>query len=171
MKTKMKSIATFLALTTLSLSSFANLADVIDCRQSEEQDMKMVANYIDDNWNDYERFMERETGLDFGGCMENRFKDNGKVKCEADNGGSCNNSNAWAMFGSHKIHMCPSFLNRISSFGNINRRACISAIMSHEFAHTCFRGEGGAERIDNAAFDYWASTHNVTISLSDCGTL
>ena len=150
-------------------SSYAGLASVKNCTITQEKDFRSIATYIKNHWRGFERYLERETDLNIKKCIKNRFKKNGKILCKSSNTGMCDGANGWAVPGAKKIRLCPSFLNRISRYSKNNRRACYLALMAHEFSHSCFRTERDAELIDDASFDYWDSTHTLSIVLRDCG--
>lgn len=150
-----------------------SLKQVKHCSTTQKREIEDAADWVAENWSDFEDFLENRTGLNIKKCMENRFKKNGKVVCEEATG-QCKTSkgnNAWASMLNKKVHLCPSFLNRVNNLsGTTNRRACYIAILSHEFAHTCDRFEPGSERIDDAAFDFFSSRNpGLTIRLAQCG--
>lgn len=163
-------LSTFTLLLLASSISFGALKEVKGCRTSVEADLRGVANYIKNNWDDFEDFVEDETGLNIKSCMKNRFSKNGKIECESRMTGYCSGANGWAIPGSKRIHLCPDFVTRVRNMSQgRNRRACYLALMAHEFAHTCARFERGSELIDDASFDYYDMMKNVSISLASCG--
>ncbi|HXF04722.1 MAG TPA: hypothetical protein VNM72_04820 [Blastocatellia bacterium] len=102
--------------------------------------------------------------------MRNRFEENGIVICESSDTGSCNGAVAWASPFTKKVHLCPSLFRNVDAISRKpDRRACYAAILTHEFAHSCDRFEPGADRLDEAAFDWYASTHDLTITKTACG--
>jgi len=142
---------------------------ITDCG-SKKDDIDAAADVIVRNWSDWESFVEAQTGVNIKNCMKNRFEKNGKVVCESSSTGKCDGAAAWASPLNKKIHICPATLNDIvEEARKPDRRACYAAIMAHEFAHSCDRFEVGADALDEATFDWYASTHNITISKSDCG--
>ena len=148
----------------------ADLKEVNGCAQSTTK-INEIATTVDHDWADFEKFIEDETGLNIKGCMQNRFQDNGKIDCESSSGGTCSGANGWASYLSHTAHFCPTFVNRVRALtGDSNKKACYLALMTHEFGHTCWRGHGTVEDIDDAAFKYAKKTlPGVTIDLIDCG--
>ena len=151
-------------------SVHAGLKKVIDCTNTQESDLNAAANVIANNWDDFEDFVEDETGLNIKNCMENRFESNGKVVCESSSKGQCKGSNAWASALNRKAHLCPGFLDTVGDLSRQpDRRACYAAILAHEFAHTCERFEAGSENIDDAAFDFYKDMWAVNINMGSCG--
>lgn len=164
---------TALAALTLSTQARADLDQVSDCSWATDE-IEAVAVYVTDHWSSFESSVEADAGVDIGNCLENRFKTNGKVECETTAGACDNNGdvNGWASFLSQTMHMCwDPFLDNIQSMSDDNQMACLVALMTHEFGHTCWRTHGTVEDMDNAAFDWFAgrADTNVTISLADCG--
>lgn len=165
----------FALIAALSLPGLAHadLDEVRDCGWASDE-IERVAIYVTDHWTSYENFLEDETGVSIGNCLENRFKTNGNVECETT-GGSCADNgdvNGWASYLSQTMHICwDPFLDGIQSMSDDNQEACLIALMTHEFGHTCWRGHGSVEDMDNAAFDWFAgrADKNVTISLRTCG--
>lgn len=157
-------------LTLVSSEVRADLKEVTGCGQSTNK-IQEIATFVDHDWADFEKFIEDETGLNIKGCMQNRFQDNGKIQCEESSGGSCSGANGWASYLSHTSHFCPGFMTRVRAMsGENNKKACYLALMTHEFGHTCWRGHGTVEDIDDAAFKYAKQTlGGVTIDLIDCG--
>ena len=159
-----------LAITT---AAHADLANVTDCGWATDE-IEAVGEYVTDHWNSYKNFVEANAGVSIGSCLENRFKSNGKVECETT-GGACDNGgdvNGWASYLSKTMHICwDPFLDGIQSRSDDNQMACLIALMTHEFGHTCWRGHGSVEDMDNAAFDWFdgRADTNVTISLASCG--
>lgn len=145
------------------------LGEVTGCGDKKE-DIEAAANVIQRNWSDWETFVEAQTGMNIKKCMKNRFEKNGKVICESSAKGKCDGAAAWASSLNKKIHLCPSVLSDIvEETRKPDRRACYAAIMAHEFGHSCDRFEVGSDSLDEATFDWYASTHNITIVKSDCG--
>ncbi len=170
----MKKTALFLAalgtLLTVPDPAWCGLKDVKDCSATREEDIEAAAGAVARNWKDFESFVEDATGMNIKNCMENRFKKNGKVVCESSRTGKCSNAAAWASPLNRKVHLCPGLYDDVDTMDRKpDRRACYAAVMAHEFAHTCERFEAGSDRIDEAAFDWYDSTHELTIDKRDCG--
>ena len=146
------------------------LDDVIDCGNKEE-DIVAAADVIVRNWDDWEVFVEAQTGVNIKKCMKNRFEKNGKVICASATSGKCKKgASAWSNPLNKKIHLCPTVIDDIvEETRKPDRRACYAAIMAHEFGHSCDRTEVGADALDEATFDWYTSTHNITIQKSNCG--
>lgn len=155
------------------------LDSVTNCSDTLKTDIEEVAQYISNHWDDFEDHLEAVTDMNIKKCMKNRFSKNGDVKCKDDTGAcDCTPKKeskqkcaaAWATPTDKKIRLCPGFIDTISALDVQNRRACLAAIMAHEFGHSCDRFESGSEKVEQAAFDYWKSTHSaVTINKSSCG--
>jgi hypothetical protein len=162
-----------LASLTVSTAAFADLDEVRDCGWATDE-IEAVAVYVTDHWNSYENFIEAEAGVSLGNCFENRWQSNGDVECETT-GGSCADNgdvNGWASYLSHTMHICwDPFLDNLQPFSDDNQMACLIALMTHEFGHTCWRDHGSVEDMDDAAFEWFAgrADTNVTISLASCG--
>lgn len=156
-----------------STSSPSRPSDIKDCSAQETTEIGLAIDWGASNWNAFEAVLEdiRDWPVSIGNCLENRFKDNGKVVCEGSMKGDCKNANGWASYFNKKCHMCPDFLSKIRKIsGKANRQACYFALVTHEWGHTCDRGHKTLEIIDDEAFDFWKSKHSdVTISFSDCG--
>jgi len=172
----MKSTITRCALILLATTSTAraDIDEIRDCGWATDE-IERVGIFVTDNWNSYETFVENAAGVRIGNCLENRFKTNGKVECDTTEGACDTNGsvNGWASYLSKTMHICVDpFLDNIQSgLTDDNQEACLVALMTHEFGHTCWRGHGTVEDMDNAAFDWWASRagKTVTIDLIDCG--
>lgn len=163
----MKKALLVMVMGLMSMSAFAEFK-TSGCNSTQREDLEQMANYVSNNWNDFENYIDRNYGINLKNCIENRFKKNGTIVCED----SCDPGvNGWARYLSKKAHFCPSFLNRVGRFERkVNRRACYFALAAHEFGHTCFRGHGTVEDIDDGAFEWYELTHpRVTIDLIDCG--
>jgi hypothetical protein len=151
--------------------------EVIDCASGERAEMRETVAWGAANWNAFESAMESFYGwpVNIKNCLENRFKDNGKIVCEDDMKGNCKGANAWASPFNKRCHLCPVFVDKVTgltgSANKDNRKACYLAILAHEWAHTCERTHKSIEIIDNVAFDFYKDRHQpeVTIDLSDCG--
>lgn len=152
-------------------------SDIIDCTAREVTEIGMAIDWGAENWNEYEAVLEDIRGwpVDIGSCLENRFKDNGKVVCEESQRGSCTvkgeDASGWGWWHERKCHMCPSFLDAVRALSGVaNRQACYFALVTHEWGHTCWRGHKTLEIIDDEAFDFWKSKHpgEVTISYGAC---
>lgn len=152
--------------------------DVKDCAPGESLEMEQAIEWGADHWKEYEPVLEKAADVNIKNCLENRFKKNGKIVCEKDQGGMCSdrdgNNNGWASALNKRCHMYPSFLNRVKGMtgpdNKANRKACYFALITHEWAHTCERSHKSIEILDDTAFDFWKDKHSdVTISLSSCG--
>lgn len=171
---------------TLASTAFAAPnPEVLDCTTAETTEMTQAIDWGAKNWIAFERYLEYAADANIKKCLENRFKKNGKVVCEANMKGLCTRSkgpsNAWASPFNKRCHLCPDFRHAVreslSGPQNANnRKACYFAVITHEWAHTCERRHKKAEendkveKIDNGAFDFWKSKHpEVTIELGDCG--
>jgi hypothetical protein len=147
--------------------------DIIDCTSQEVTEIGLAIDSVSSSgdWNDFVDFIEDESGITIGNCLENRFKTNGKVVCESSSGGQCNGANGWASYLNKRAHFCPSFLDTVDNISGVeNRKACYFALAAHEFSHTCWRDHGTTEDIDDLAFEYYKDHHpGVTISMSSCG--
>ncbi|MBF0360406.1 MAG: hypothetical protein HQK49_05305 [Oligoflexia bacterium] len=137
--------------------------NVIDCG-AYTSDMNEVFSKISSKWNSYKNYVENQTGFNLSGCLENRFKKNGDVKCKALN----NNHAGEATFGLSRIKIDNGWLNNRTSVQR-DRRACVSALMAHEFAHTCFSVEGRSDTIDESTFNWWKNEYNTGNSWHSCG--
>ncbi|MBL6991709.1 MAG: hypothetical protein ISR65_18150 [Bacteriovoracaceae bacterium] len=158
-------LAIFIGAITLSTASALTTQG---CNSTQRNDLQEMADYVNNHWNAFENYIDRHYGINLKSCIKNRFKKNGKIVCE----NSCSSGvNGYAYYLSKKAHFCPSFLNRVGRLSKkVNRRGCYFALAAHEFGHTCLRGHGSVEDIDDGAFDWWASTHDlVDIDLRDCG--
>ena len=146
--------------------------DIKDC-DGTQGEIGRAIDWGADHWAEFEAVLEdiRDWPVDIGNCLENRFKKNGKVVCEARTQGECASANGWASPFNKRAHMCPTFLNIVATLPDpaANRQACYFALAAHEWGHTCERGHKTLEIIDDEAFDFWKSRHpEVTISFSDC---
>ncbi|MBM4354248.1 MAG: hypothetical protein FJ109_10710 [Deltaproteobacteria bacterium] len=172
--------AVVLALITQSGLTFG-LDSVTDCSATEKADIEAVANYLSEHWDDFEKHMESATDLNIRKCMKRRFEKNGDVLCKDNSAtglcectaekrekGKC--AAAWAVPLGKEVRICQTFQDNVKNLDTQDRRACWAAILVHEFSHSCLRLEGGCEKVEKAAFDYWKSTHSaVKINKSDCG--
>ncbi|MBF0300420.1 MAG: hypothetical protein HQK51_17005 [Oligoflexia bacterium] len=143
--------------------TFAN-HNIVDCNATYESDINAIFAAIGNNWNDYKSFVENRTGFDLSNCLENRFQSNGDVKCKYLD----NNRAGYAIPGLSQIKIDKNWLNRQSATQK-NRRACIAALMAHEFSHTCLADEGRAYTIDNPTFHWWKDKYNSTNTWDSCG--
>lgn len=162
--------------TTTSSSSSKGLAEVIDCNDTEEKDMRAVAWNIADDWSNFSKSIENATGINMGSCIQDRFSANGKVECVHEE--KCKQDGAKCKLGfgaglGSKIKIYQTFFDNISSMPQADRRACYAALMTHEFSHTCEHyAESGPEARAVAAFDYWKGRFPVSSDLkvdADCG--
>ena len=153
----------------LLLSSGAAFAvpDQIDCNNTESKDIRATAWNIVNEWDDFEDFVEDETGYNIKSCLRNRLNRNGKVQCT-------DNYEAWlgrAWPTSRKMKVSQNFRDNVEDASSRpDRRSCWAYIMAHEFSHTCDRGETAADAIGEAAFDYWKDRFGVSSShyFNDC---
>ncbi|HJQ38958.1 MAG TPA: hypothetical protein VKB93_17620 [Thermoanaerobaculia bacterium] len=147
------------------------LTDITDCTSTQATEIGLAIDWGADHWAEYEAALEaiRDWPVDIGNCLENRFKTNGKVVCEASSAGLCKNS-GWASPLTRKVHMCPGFLEAVRAMPNLeDRQACYFAMVTHEWGHTCKRGHLTLEIIDDEAFNFWKAHHpGVTKELNDC---
>lgn len=143
---------------------------IIGCNNTQEEDIDAASDVILRNWNDWESFVEAQTGMNVKNCLKNRFEKNGKVECESSSTGRCSGNAAWSNYLGKTAHLCPNTLDDIAEESRKpDRRACYAAVIAHEYGHTCVRAEVGADALDEATFDWYASTHNITIAKSGCG--
>jgi len=169
----MKIALALLATVVTATAAHADLDQVTDCSWATDE-IEAVGVYVTDHWTSFKNSVEANAGVSIGNCLENRFTTNGNVECETT-GGACNTNgdvNGWASYLSQTMHICwDPFLDNLQSFSDDNQMACLIALMTHEFGHTCWRGHGTVEEMDNAAFDWFAgrADTNVTINLGDCG--
>lgn len=159
--------------TTISL-------EIVNCDDTQEVDIRAVAWNIVDDWANFDAAIERQTSFNLGNCTRDRFSTNGRVECmtrDRCNGRGCRQG--YSVPTQQRIRIYPDFLNRIAALPPPDKRACIAALMTHEFAHSCSRFEGRSEAREDAAFDYWQArfpgtsgfdindTDNITTN--DCG--
>jgi hypothetical protein len=143
------------------------LDEVVDCTATQETDIRAVAWNIADDWTNFDATIERETSFSLGKCTRDRFSRNGRVRCMAQNNCGPNGCRAgWSSFLTQTIRIYPSFLNGIATLPQADRRACLAALMTHEFTHSCDRAEGRSEAREDAAFNYWKSRFPVTSTLN-----
>jgi hypothetical protein len=161
---------------TPTSSSSKGLAEVINCSDTEEKDMRAVAWNIADDWRNFSSSVENATGINMGSCIEERFSANGKVECVHKE--KCKQDGAKCKLGfgaglGTKIKLYQTFFDIIHSMPQADRRACYAALMTHEFSHTCEHyAESGPESRAVAAFDYWKGRFPVSSGLKvddDCG--
>lgn len=156
------------------------LDEVINCDSTQEKDIRAVAWNIADDWINFERSIEDQTGFKLGNCGRDRFKKNGKVECvkeydcKTKNGiRQCKLGYGWGL--GQKIKIYQTFLDKMasSSMSQADRRACYAGLMTHEFAHTCERyAERGPEARADTAVAYWKGQFPVSSSLDpqvECG--
>src|SRR5690606_4706567 len=102
----------------------------------EKREISSNFTFASNHWSAFERYVESRMNINLKNCIERKFKKHGKVICESSSQGTCKGANGWARFGSHKIHCCPSFRNKVSSLPTVEaRKTCYFALMAHEFAH------------------------------------
>jgi hypothetical protein len=140
--------------------------DLLDCNATQESDIRIAQNTIANNWSSYESFVENETGLNIGDCLQRRFQDNGKTHCDWEHRHGCESGlYGHAAFSSQTAHLCRNFLREVAAKSSgVNRRASYAALMAHEWGHTCWRNEANADRIDVATFNWYKSRYAVTDS-------
>ncbi len=150
------------------------LTDINDCTSTQATEIGLAIDWGADHWAEYEAALEdiRDWPVDIGNCLENRFKTNGKVDCEASSGGGCKGASGWSSrwLPTTKCHMCPSFLAAVAAMPILeDRQACYFAMVTHEWAHSCKRGHVTVEIIDDEAFNFWKAHHpGMTKVLNDC---
>jgi hypothetical protein len=135
--------------TTISL-------ETINCNDTQDVDILAVAWNIVDDWTNFDAAIQRQTSFNLGNCTHDRFSSNGRVECMARDhctGKGCRQG--YSVPTQQRIRIYPDFLTRIAGLPAPDKRACIAALMTHEFAHSCSRFEGRAEAREDAAFDYW----------------
>ncbi|HEX3127069.1 MAG TPA: hypothetical protein VH394_07045 [Thermoanaerobaculia bacterium] len=161
---------------TPTSSSSKGLAELIDCSDTEEKDMRAVAWNIADDWNNFSKAIENATGINTGSCLEKRFAVDGKVECVHKEKCKQDGNKCKLGFGAglgSKIKLYQTFFDNIQSMPQADRRACYAALMTHEFSHTCEHyAESGPEARAVAAFDYWKGRFPVSSGLKvddDCG--
>ena len=159
--------------TTISL-------ETINCNDTQDVDILAVAWNIVDDWTNFDAAIQRQTSFNLGNCTHDRFSTNGRVECMARDhctGKGCRQG--YSVPTQQRIRIYPDFLTRIAGLPAPDKRACIAALMTHEFAHSCSRFEGRAEAREDAAFDYWQArfpgtsgfdiNDTDTIATNDCG--
>ena len=150
--------------TTISL-------ETISCSDAQDLDIRAVAWNIADDWTNFERSIETQTGSNLGNCTRDRFEKNGKVECLAnydcktkDGVTACKLGYGWGL--GNKIKLYQSFFDNVSKLSQPDRRACYAGLMSHEFAHTCEHyAERGPEARADAAVAYWKGRFAPTSTL------
>lgn len=148
-------------------------SNVMECSSQETTEIGQAIDWGADHWDEYKQVLDniRDWPVTIGSCLENRFKNNGKVVCERSMDGACKGNNGWANSLTKTCHMCPDFLTTVQSLPNVeDRQACYFALITHEWGHTCERGHKTLEIIDNEAFKFWKRNHSgVTINFAQCG--
>ena len=161
-------IARKVLLTFAMLVSIPSLAsathEIIECDAPYETDIAAIHWQVDDKWRDFEDFVNDYADLNLSSCIENRFETNGDVKCKNLSGDAAGK----AVPGASTIRMDEDWLDGLSSTQK-NRRACMAALMAHEYAHSCYANESRADRIDEAAFEWWADVFGATNTWESCG--
>ncbi len=159
----MKKLFTMIILTTLWASSL--WAHEVKSCGSDKSDILSAIHSIKNNWRNYENFVtDYNNWNNLSSCLENRFKKNGKVKCKNLSG----NKAGLAYPGFLQIKLDTGWLSGLTN-NQKNRRACIAALVAHEFAHTCFATEKRSDKIDKATFMWWKDRYNATNSWNSCG--
>lgn len=137
-------------------SSAKGIADVSGCSDEAEKDIRAVAWNIANDWGNFSKAVESDTGKHVGSCLEGRFSTNGKVHCEAKDVSNNKGPRQGRSFpGKDEIKVYPDFLNRIKDYEQADRRACFAALLAHEFTHSCWFAESRPEAREDAAFAYW----------------
>jgi len=121
----------------------------------KRRDIRAAAWNIADDWTNFERSIENQTGFKLGNCSRDRFKKNGKVECvkeydckTKDGVQQCKLGHGWGL--GQKIKIYQTFLDKMasSSMSQADRRACYAGLMTHEFAQylrtLCRARTGGA---------------------------
>jgi hypothetical protein len=134
------------------------LDEVINCDSTQSKDIRAVAWNIVDDWDNFERSIEADTGFKLGNCTRDRFRENGKVECVSEY--NCKKDGRCKLgFGAglkQKVKIFQTFFDNIAGAAQADRRACYAALLTHEFAHTCEHyAEQGPEAREDAAFKYW----------------
>jgi hypothetical protein len=144
----------------------------IDCSDAQDLDIRAVAWNLADDWTNFDRSIETQTGTKLGNCTRDRFKKNGKVQCLAKYDCSTKNGVKTCQLGfggglGQKIKIFPTFFDNVAKLSQPDRRACYAGLMSHEFAHTCEHyGEKVPEARANAAVEYWKGRFAPTSTLN-----
>ena len=142
-----------------------------------------AADFIVDNWNSYESFVEDETGYDIKVCLKEVFQ--GKlwastIYCVNDDDdpddsgcyGDCTCDGDWcgkAWPAQHWIKLCHNnFLDPLDIRNQRTRVACYAALMAHEYAHVCWRGETAANNIEIATFNWWRQNFEANGTYESC---
>lgn len=159
--------------TTISL-------EIINCSDTEAKDIRAVAWNLVDDWTNFDAAIEQQTSFNLGNCTQDRFAREGRVECMATD--QCKNGvcrQGYSVPTQKRIRIYPNFLTRTANLAQADRRACMAALLTHEFAHSCSRFEGRAEAREDAAFDYWQTRFPGTsgfdindtdsVSTNDCG--
>ncbi len=130
----------------------------VGCSSGKKTDARAARAVIADNWSAYEKYVEKRLGLNVKSCLENRFKDNGKIHCEDENKGNCSSTTwGWSSPALQTMHICPNFFAGVAGKQVANRQASYAALMAHEWGHSCFRNESKADRLDVATFEFYKS--------------
>lgn len=147
----------------LTTNSFSHT--VSSCGSPATNDIKSAIHAIKNRWSNYERFVKNFWGFNnLSTCLEKRFKSKGKVKCKNLSG----NKVGLAYPGFKEVKIDKGWLAGLSSNEN-RRRACIAALVAHEFAHTCFSSERRSDKIDEATFEWWKDRFSNSNSWESCG--
>ena len=160
----MKKLLLVGAIVTASIGGTALAHDIDSCGSPYTTDMSAIFWQVNDKWADYEDWVLATTGIHLSSCIENRFGSNGDVKCKDLPDGVAGKATP----GFQTIKIDDGWLASLSSTQK-NRRACIAALMAHEFSHTCYATEGRADTIDEATFEWWKDVFGATNSWASCG--
>jgi hypothetical protein len=138
----------------------------VGCDADQKYDIGVAKDTIALNWSAYERFVENETGLNIGDCLQRRFQDNGNAHCDWEYQHGCESGlYGHAAYSTHTAHLCRGFLREVDAKSSgLNRRASYAALLAHEWGHTCWRDEKNADKIDVATFNWYKSRYAVTDS-------
>jgi len=151
----------------LAASGIARAAHNINCNDPYETDVSAIFYNVDNEYDDFKDFIEDHTGVNLQSCFENRFKDNGDVRCTNLSTGLI----GYSIPGDDHIKIDTGWLGGLPQSTDADqkfRRACIVGTMAHEFAHSCFSTEARAELIDDAAFGWWQQRFDATGYFSNC---
>ena len=138
-----------------------------DCtKDSRRNEMKDALADILDNWSTFDANLVAHGLTNDHSCMYDRLTKNGNVHCDV-----CDLA-GHSSFLSQTANVCRSWASSVeSSYPNStnSRKVCWASVIMHEFGHTCFRFESGAEEVDNAARDTLNEIYGLSLDLdSEC---